>query len=59
MAIVPRNKEVFNEEACTRCGECFHKCQELQLPLEEAKKEIEGLITGKGGGVGFDEFFIL
>ena len=50
MAIVPRNKEVFNEEACTRCGECFHKCPELQLPLEEAKKEIEGLITGKGGG---------
>jgi Fe-S oxidoreductase len=49
MSIEPRNKCIFNEEACTRCGECFHKCPELQLPIEEAQKEIEGLISGKGG----------
>lgn len=39
---------VFNEEACTRCGECFHKCPVLELPLEKAKKEITAILeTGK------------
>lgn len=49
MTVQTRIKPVFNVDACTRCGECFHKCPELQLPIDDAKKEIEGLITGKGG----------
>jgi len=37
----------FNEELCDLCGQCFHLCPVLQLPLEESKKEIERLIKGK------------
>jgi len=37
----------FNEEFCDLCGQCFHLCPVLQLPLEESKKEIERLIKGK------------
>ncbi|MFW9997618.1 MAG: (Fe-S)-binding protein [Candidatus Odinarchaeota archaeon] len=47
MASRPRNTAVFNEFICTRCGECFHRCPELQLPLEIAKQEIDSLIEGK------------
>jgi len=45
-----RNKEVFNTEACTLCGDCFNKCPELNLPLDLAKKEIANLINGKTDG---------
>ncbi len=41
-----RNKAIFNEYSCTRCGECFHLCPELQLPLKVAKEEINNLIEG-------------
>jgi len=41
-----RNRQVFDVDACTRCGECFHQCPELNLPLETAKREIEALISG-------------
>ena len=34
----------FNEQDCTRCGECFHKCPVLELPLDLAKKEITSII---------------
>jgi len=37
----------FNEELCDLCGQCFHLCPVLQLPLEESKKEIKRLIEGK------------
>ncbi len=47
MGIIPRNKTVFNESECTRCGECFHQCPELHLPLEVAKQEITNLIEMK------------
>ncbi len=41
-----RNREVFHFDACTRCGECFHRCPELLLPIEIAKQEITRLIEG-------------
>ena len=47
MKVIPRNETVFNESLCTKCGECFHKCPELKLPLEIAKQEINNLIEGK------------
>ena len=34
----------FKEELCDLCGQCFHLCPILHLPLEESKKEIERLI---------------
>lgn len=50
METAPRNKEVFNSQACTLCGDCFHKCPELNLPLDLAKNEIENLVNGKTDG---------
>ena len=47
MTVQPRVRMVFDADSCTRCGECFHKCPELRLPLEIAKDEIERLIHGK------------
>jgi len=37
----------FNAEKCTLCGECFHQCPVMHLPLEVAKAEIVRLTTGK------------
>jgi Fe-S oxidoreductase len=34
----------FREELCDLCGECFHQCPVLRLPLKESKKEVERLI---------------
>ncbi|MBN2282682.1 MAG: (Fe-S)-binding protein [Deltaproteobacteria bacterium] len=40
-------KPVFDADRCTRCGECFHQCPVMQLPLERAKEEIGKLIDGE------------
>ena len=40
---------IFDNEACTRCGDCFHFCPELQLPRELAIREIKSLRTGFDG----------
>ena len=37
----------FKKDACDGCGKCFQMCPVLQLPEEEAKKEIQSLIEGK------------
>ena len=37
----------FNEDACTLCGECFHKCPVMLLPIEESIKEMERLKKGE------------
>ncbi len=37
----------FREDLCDLCGICLHLCPVLQLPIEEAKKEIQNLIEGK------------
>ncbi len=42
-----RRMSGFKENLCNLCGECFHLCPVLQLPIEEAKKEIKNLIEGE------------
>lgn len=37
----------FREDLCNLCGKCLQLCPVLQLPLEEAKKEVERLIKGE------------
>jgi len=34
----------FSRDKCTLCGECFSRCPVMQLPLDEAVKEIKRLI---------------
>jgi Fe-S oxidoreductase len=40
----------FDDPSCIRCGECFHRCPELHLPIDVAKAEIEALRNGQDGG---------
>lgn len=35
----------FKEEKCTLCGECFHKCPIMGLPIEESIDEVKKLIN--------------
>ncbi len=37
----------FKEDKCTRCGECFTRCQYMDLTRKEAILEIQRLIDGK------------
>lgn len=37
----------FNEEGCTLCGDCFHKCPVMQLPRDLAVEEMKKLIAGE------------
>ena len=37
----------FNEDLCTICGECFHKCPVMELPIEESVSEMKKLIQGE------------
>jgi Fe-S oxidoreductase len=49
MSIQPVTKDFFSdfdEQACTRCGECFHQCPIMLLPIDLAKEEIQTLIAG-------------
>jgi Fe-S oxidoreductase len=49
MSIQPVTKDFFSdfdEQACTRCGECFHQCPIMLLPIDLAKEEILTLIAG-------------
>lgn len=36
----------FNQSKCTACGECFHKCPVMRLPLDQARSEIHRLLDG-------------
>ncbi len=38
--------EAFDREKCTLCGECFHQCPVMELPLDAAKAEMKALIDG-------------
>lgn len=38
---------MFNEELCTRCGECFTRCHYLDYDQDEAQQQITLLIEGK------------
>ena len=49
MSIQSVNKDFFSdfdEQACTRCGECFHQCPIMLLPIDLAKEEMQALIAG-------------
>jgi Fe-S oxidoreductase len=37
----------FDAGKCTLCGECFHRCPVMHLPLDMAKDEIKKLIEGR------------
>ncbi|MFX1573373.1 MAG: (Fe-S)-binding protein [Promethearchaeota archaeon] len=37
----------FDEKVCNFCGECFHKCPVMKLPIDFAIKEIKKLIAGE------------
>ena len=36
----------FREDLCDRCGACFERCPVLELPREEAARQMEALIRG-------------
>ncbi len=36
----------FKEDLCDRCGICFERCPVLELPREEAKQELNILMSG-------------
>jgi Fe-S oxidoreductase len=36
----------FKDDLCDRCGLCFERCPVLELPAEEAKRQMEILIRG-------------
>ncbi len=42
----PQAFRLFREEQCDRCGICFEHCPVLELPREEAKRQMEMLIRG-------------
>ena len=37
---------MFNEETCDRCGICLAECPFMELPIDEAQKEIQKIIDG-------------
>ncbi|HNS51230.1 MAG TPA: (Fe-S)-binding protein [Anaerolineae bacterium] len=39
----PYTRAPFDSACCTGCGECFHQCPVMRLPLPEARAEIERL----------------
>ena len=36
----------FREDLCDRCGLCLERCPVLELPADEAKRELKKLIQG-------------
>jgi Fe-S oxidoreductase len=40
---LPYVRAPFDLAACTSCGECFHQCPEMHLPLAQAKDEVKRL----------------
>jgi Fe-S oxidoreductase len=47
----PYVRQPFDRERCTLCGECFHRCPVMHLPLERAKEEMERLLAGQSSPV--------
>ncbi|HIE16957.1 MAG TPA: (Fe-S)-binding protein [Dehalococcoidia bacterium] len=37
----------FRKDKCTLCGECFNRCPVMQLPIDEAVREIKRLMAGE------------
>jgi Fe-S oxidoreductase len=40
-------RQPFDAQRCTRCGECFHLCPVLRLPLDRAAQEMEEILAGR------------
>jgi Fe-S oxidoreductase len=47
----PYVRQPFDRERCTLCGECFHRCPVMHLPLERAREEMERLLAGQASPV--------
>jgi Fe-S oxidoreductase len=47
----PYERRPFDRARCTGCGECFHHCPVMGLPLARAKQEIERLLAGQDSPV--------
>lgn len=50
MAIRPVEKDFFSPfrgDACTLCGQCFHQCPVMLLPINESVSEMKRLIAGE------------
>ncbi len=47
----PYKRLPFDDGRCTRCGECFHRCPVMRLPLDQARREMERLIEGENSPV--------
>ncbi len=45
------DRRPFDRERCTRCGECFHRCPVMHLPLDRARQEMERLLAGEDSPV--------
>jgi ferredoxin len=43
----PYRREPFDRSRCTLCGECFHRCPVMGLPLDRARQEMERLQAGQ------------
>ncbi len=41
----------FDRERCTLCGECFHRCPVMGLPLDRARREMERMLAGEDSPV--------
>ena len=47
----PYQRKPFDRERCTVCGECFHRCPVMHLPLEQAQGEMARLLAGESSPV--------
>jgi len=47
----PYERKPFDRQGCTLCGECFHRCPVMGLPLEQAQQEMERLLAGEDPAV--------
>ena len=47
----PYVRRPFDLTGCTLCGECFHRCPVMHLPLEQAQREISSLLAGRPSSV--------
>ena len=47
----PYEREPFDRERCTACGECFHRCPVMHLSLDRAQREMTRLLAGEDSPV--------
>jgi Fe-S oxidoreductase len=47
----PYRRQPFDYNRCTLCGECFHRCPVMGLPLDRARQEMERIRDGQDSPV--------